>query len=64
MIGRGPNKAKALAASFELDPKHQLVWYKILEKCQCPGRFRTKNLHGDWVDLDDPSVSEFTPAAD
>jgi hypothetical protein len=53
---------KALAASFQLDPKNQLVWYKIVPRAR--GRFQTRNAHGDWVDLDDPSVEGFTPIVD
>ena len=51
---------KALAPSFQLNAEDQLVWYKILPRA--PGRFRTKNPQGEWVDLDDPSVEVFRPA--
>jgi hypothetical protein len=50
---------KALAQSFGLDTKDQLVWYKIVARA--PGRFQTKNARGVWVDLDDASVVGFTP---
>lgn len=50
---------RALAATFQLDPADQLVWYKILPRA--PGRFETKNSRGEWVGLDDPSVEGFTP---
>ena len=50
---------KALAATFQLDPKDQLVWYKILPRAA--GRFETKNARGEWVSLNDPSVEGYTP---
>jgi hypothetical protein len=52
-----PSQAAAgrdLAHLIKGDPKNNFVWFELVKRM--PERFRTRNVKGEWVPLDDPSA--------